>query len=371
MGGTVVRAQARRRWATVLAVVVVLLAVPIGISAWPAGAAAVDAGALRDRIAASARQPYEGFALSSGLLPLPSLPNLEQVTALVTGTTQMRTWYAARDRWRVDVIGEAGSERDLYQTPEAQYVWDYGANQLSRIAGDQPVRLPRAADLTPPELVRWLLGVAAGDRFEPLAGRRVAGIDAAGMRVVPAAAGTTVAFADVWADPATGLPVQAEITAKGGTRPVFTTRFLELHLKTPAADVLTPPTPGLWMGFTETEAPDVLGTFNRFSFGPLPDHLAGYARRDTVDATLAAGAYGAGLAQFVVLAVPRRFGSAAYDNAARYGSLLTLPNRRGALLTTGLVNLLVVQGERTYLVAGLVDAPVLKRVAADLAGAAL
>jgi hypothetical protein len=114
----------------------------------------------------------------------------------------------------------------------------------------------------------------------------------------------------------------------------------------------------------------VLGTFNRFRFGMLPDHLAGYARRDAVDVTTAVGAYGAGLAQFVVLAVPRRFGSAAYDNAARYGSLLTLPGGRGALLTTGLLNLLVVQGQRTYLVAGLVPPRVLQRVAADLAGAA-
>jgi hypothetical protein len=353
-----------------LGVLVVLLAVPIGISAWPARAVAVDASVLRDRIAASTRQPYQGFALSSGLLPLPALPNLGQVTALVTGTTQMRTWYAARDRWRVDVIGDAGSERDLYQTPDAQYVWDYGANQLSQIVGDQPVRLPRAADLTPPELVRWLLQVGEGDRFEPLPGKRVAGIAAAGLRLVPAAAGTTVAHADIWADPATGLPVQAEITAKGGTRPVFTTRFLELHLKTPAADVLSPPTPGPGVGFTQTTAPDVLGTFNRFRFGALPDRLAGYTRRDAVDVTPAVGAYGLGLAQFVVLAVPRRFGNPAYDNAAKYGLLLTLANGRAALLTTGLLNLLVVQGQRTYLVAGLVEPDVLKRVAADLAGAA-
>ena len=128
---------------------------------------------------------------------------------------------------------EGSTERDVYQTPDAQYVWDFGDSQLTRIVGDQPVRLPRAADLTPPELARRLLGIAAGDRLEPVAGRRVAGIEAAGLRIVPATADTTVDHIDVWADPATGLPVQAEVTARGGQRPVFVTRFLELALDRP------------------------------------------------------------------------------------------------------------------------------------------
>jgi len=75
--------------------------------------------------------------------------------------------------------------------------------------------------VTPPALVRTLLDVAAGERFEPLPARRVAGVDAAGLRIVPAGAGTTVDHIDIWADPGSGLPVQAEVTARGGQRPVF------------------------------------------------------------------------------------------------------------------------------------------------------
>jgi hypothetical protein len=368
-GRTVVGTQARRRWAVVVAVVGLLCSVPVVIGAWPVRAAAADPAVLRERISASADQPYQGFAQSSGLLPLPPLPNLEQVTSLLSSTTQMRVWYAARDRWRVDVI-EGGTERDLYQTPQAQYVWDYGANQLSQILGEQPVRLPRASDLTPPELVRRLLTVAAGDGFEPLAGKRVAGVSAAGLRLVPATAGTTIDHIDIWADPATGLPVQAEITAKGGERPVFITRFLELDRTMPYADVLTPPRDHPGIGFAVATAPDILSTINRRRPVMLPDRLGGAARRDAVSGLSAAGVYGTGLAQFVVVALPGRFGSQAYDRVATFGQDVEVPDGGAAIISTGLLTLLAVDADRTYLVAGFVEPDVLERVAVDLAGRA-
>jgi hypothetical protein len=368
-GGTVVRAQARRRWALVLAAVVLLGSVPAVLAAWPVRAARTDAGVLRERIAASAAQPYHGFAQSTGLLGLPPLRNLEQVTALVSRTTQMRTWYAAPDRGRVDVVG-GGTERGHYRTPDGQYVWDYGDNQLTRIVGEQPVRLPTAADLTPPELARRLLALSGGDRVEPLAGRRVAGVAAAGLRVVPAAPGTTVSHVDVWADPASGLPLQAELTARGGARPVFVSRFLEVTLGAPDARVLTPPAARPGMGNTVTAVPDVLGALNRWPSAGLPDRLAGQPRGEAVDGTDAVGVYGTGLARFVVLNVPRRFGAGAYDNAAAFGRSVPVPGGRAALLVTGLLTVLVVQGDRTYLAAGLVEPATLERAAADLAGAA-
>lgn len=366
LSSTVADGQARARWAAVLAVLVVLCAVPIALHLRPARAATVDPGTLRARIAASRSRPYQGYAQTTGLLPLPSLPNLDQVTALVSTTTEMRTWYAAADRWRVDVLGP-GTENDLYQTPQAQYLWDYGHNQLSRIDGEQPLRLPRAADLTPPALVRTLLGVAENDKFEALAGRRVAGIDAAGLRIVPATTDTTVDHVDVWADPASGLPVQAEVTARGGRRPVFVSRFLELHLSAPAGAVLTPPAPRAGIGYTRTEAPDILSALNRRRFGVLPDKLAGLSRRDAVADLSAAGVYGTGLAQFVVVSLPGRFGAQAYRQVATFGTAVTVPRGDAALIATGLLTVLVVRGERTYLVAGLAQPALLQKVAGDLA----
>ena len=363
-GRTVVTAQGLRRWALMLGVTLLLAAVPVAINLWPVHAKALDRAAL------STSQPYYGYVQSAGLLGLPALPNLTQVTAPLSGTTEMRAWYAGPRNWRVDVLGE-GTERDLYQTPEAQFSWDFGDNQLIRIEGDQPVRLPRPADLTPPELVRWLLSAAGGDRVGALAAKRVAGVDASGLRLTPSSPDTTVAHVDIWADPRHGLPLQVEITAKGGTRPVFVTRFLEIHFGAPDAAVLNPPAPRAGLGYTVTEAPDILSAINRRRPVQLPSALAGFARRDAIRGVSAAGVYGTGLSSFVVAALPGRFGAAAFEQISRYG--LEVPAASGseaALIATGLLNLLVVRNPgRTYLVAGAVAPALLERVATALAEA--
>jgi hypothetical protein len=365
---TVVTGPALRRWVLVLGLITVLAAIPIAAGRWPVQAASIDVGTLRARLTASGGQAFRGYAQSTGLLPVPALPNLSQVTALVSGTTEMRTWYAGPDRWRVDVLGE-GTERDLYQTPEAQFTWDFGDNQLTRVVGDQPVRLPRAADLSPPELVRRVLSIATGDRVEPLPAKRVAGVDAAGLRLVPAGADTTVAHVDIWADPATGLPLQAEVTAKGGTRPVFVTRFLEIHFGAPDTSVLIPPAPRPGIGYTVTEAPDILSAINRRRPAFLPAGLAGLPRRDPLAGLSAVAVYGTGLASLVVVALPGRFGGQAFQQIQTYGQELTLPgDSEASLITTGLLSLLAVRvGDRVFLVAGLVGAPLMQRVAGSLA----
>jgi hypothetical protein len=365
---TVVTGQGLRRWAAVLALIVVLVAIPVAVNRWPVRAAGIDAGTLRGRVAASGGQAYWGYAQSTGLLPLPELPNLSQVTALVSGTTEMRAWHASADRWRVDVLGE-GTERDLYQTPQAQFTWDFGANQLTRVVGDQPVRLPRAADLTPPELVRRLLSIATGDRVEPLPAKRVAGVDAAGLRLVPASPDTTVAHVDVWADAAHGLPLQAEITAKGGTRPVFVTRFLEIHFAAPAAGVLTPPQPRPGIGYTVTEAPDIISAINQRRPVFLPAGLAGLQRRDALGGLSAVAVYGTGLASVVVAGLPGRFGYEAFRQIQTYGQEVKVAgDSEASLITTGLLSVLAVRMDnRVFLVAGLVGPALMQRVAGSLA----
>ncbi|MEV4351085.1 hypothetical protein AB0J83_42050 [Actinoplanes sp. NPDC049596] len=366
-GRTVVSAQGRRRWSVVLAVALVLAAIPLVINVWPVRATGEDPASLRARIVASGAQHFQGYVQSAGLLGLPALPNLSQVTALLSGTTEMRAWYAGPDRWRLDVLGP-GTEQDLYQTADGQVRWDYGDSQLTRIVGDQPLRLPRAADLTPPELVRRVLRLAAGDRVEPLAAKRVAGVDAAGLRLVPVQPDTTVAHVDIWADPRTGVPLQAEVTAKLGTRPVFVTRFLEVEFRTPDASVLTPPAERPGIGFTVTEAPDILSRIQDRQPAAMPEQLAGMPRRDTVPGLTAVGAYGAGLSAFVVVALPSRFGSQAFGQMAAYGRTVTVPDGTAALIATGLLNALVVRTASGHcLVAGMVGAVLLQRAATDLA----
>lgn len=364
---TTVSGQAWRRWAAVAVVVAVLCSVPVVLSLRPARAASADPAELRQRMAASAGLAFHGYAQSSGLLPLPALPNLTEITRPLSSRTEMRVWHAGPDSWRVDVI-DGATERDTYQHRGSQFIWDFGDDRVTQVVGEQPLRLPRPADLVPPGLVRRLLSVAAGDRVEPLAGRRVAGIDAAGLRLVPVSADTTIDHVDVWADPASGLPVQAEVTAKGGERPVFTTRFLELRLGAPDPAVLVPPRLD---DVAVTDAPDLLSEISRRSRGgDLPEVLAGSARRGTIADLPSAGSYGDGLAQFVVLRLPGRFGGDAYDRVATYGTEVHVDGGHGAILGTGLLSILALRTDRTYLVAGFVQPAVLRRVAADLARSA-
>ncbi len=370
MRGTVVRHEARRRWAAVLAVVAVLCALPLAVRAWPLRAPGVDPVTLRARIAASAAQPFHGYAQSSGTMGLPELPRLSEVTALLTGTTQLRAWYAGPDRWRVDVLGP-GSERGLYRQPGGEYRWDFGDNQLTSIIGSPPVRLPRAADLLPPDLARRLLATATTESVAPLPARRVAGVAAAGLRIVPADRRTTVGRVDIWAAPDSGLPLQVEVTGRGAARPVLVSRFLEVTMSGPAPEVLTPPALRAGVGFSETSTPDLVSALDRYGSLPLPAALAGQTRRAAVAGFSGVGLYGAGLAQIAVLAVPGRFGYDAFRAAARYGRKITYPQGETAVISASLLSVAVVRStalDQVYLVAGLVDPVVLQDAGAELAG---
>ena len=57
----------------------------------------------------------------------------------------------------------------------------------------------------------------------------------------------------------------------------------------------------------------------------------------------------------------------AADRVDTFGQAVDVPTGQAALLSTGLLTLLAVRGERTYLAAGFVRPAVLQRVAADLA----
>ena len=408
---TVVRREARRRWLAVLAAVAVLAALPVAVSARPSGAPKVDAAALAAKIRASAAQPYHGYAESVGTLGLPQLPKLGQVASLLSSSTRMRAWYAGKLRWRVDVI-DTGSERGVYYTDGAVVTWDYGANRLTHIHaapvgsivemavgqdgraygyqvgelyGEAPTRLPRGADLMPPELARRLIGLGAGDRVESIPGKRVAGISAAGLRLTSADPHTTVGHIDIWADPRTGLPLEVAVTARNAERPILVTRFLDLRQEAPPADALVPPAPRDGESFTRVD-PDDQATIFGDAF-VQPDQLAGMQRRSSDAGLDIAGlkpgevrqfvfrfrpgeVYGTGLTQILVVVLSREISRDALRIAGSWGSRQQVTGGQLALIAAPLLSVLVVRSDRTrttYLVAGLVDAEVMQRVGAELA----
>lgn len=326
---TVVRRETRARWLLVVAVLAVLLATPVVLANRPVHAATVGLDALYARMIASGSQPYQGYAVSAGAANLPTLPDLASVIALLDGETTLRVWYAAPDRWRVDTITTDG-ERDLYQAPTGQSIWDSANEQLITITGGPPpVRLPRGPDLTPPDLARRLLtasaasGVPAATR-SALGNQRIAGLDTAGIRITPNDPDTTIGRIDIWADPTSGLPVKVEVTTRGASTPVLVSRFLQVSLTTPAAATIAVPTVPPGAGSTAITDQDVTDELTNVSGGRLPRTLAGEARVDVKGAAIPAlAAYGAGLRQFIAVTLPGSIALDWYNAAAGAGAVIT------------------------------------------------
>jgi hypothetical protein len=408
---SVVRTQAWRRWAVVVCGVAAMCALPAVIAALPVPGSDLSAAQLRARIMASASAPYQGYAESDVDLDLPPLPELGNVTGLLDGITDQYAWYRSPEHWRADTLTTAG-EDDTYQTPQGTVLWDYARNLYTRVTGAQPVRLPRAADLLPPALARRMLGYAgSATRISTVAPQRVAGVDAAGLRLIPDDPSSTIRAVDIWADPGTGLPVQVEVFGRGGGAPVLVSRFLDLSQSRPSLAAVTPdPAPGT--GYTTTTLPNVSGVLN--GFGPaLPDSLAGLGRsasplpKDCGAVTApAAGApvkflvprrgarpgkprrnvrvppsrcaqgglddvaaYGAGFSRFAVLPLPAGVGTSALNAALAAGAEVKLSGGIGVLIRTPLLTVLLARstyGGPTFLFTGAVTGALLQRAAAQL-----
>jgi hypothetical protein len=365
----VVRRAAVRRWSVVAGGVAVLCLVPAAVAAWPVGAAAVDPDELRRRALASAQRPYEGYVATEGRIGLPDLPQLADVGALFGGTMRLRAWHAGPDSWRVAELTALG-ERDTYRAQPGRYRWDFERNLVTFVAGDPAVWLPGPPDLLPPALARRLLAVDGAVR--PLPARRVAGVAAAGLRLVPADPDTSVGRIDVWADPDSGLPLRVEVAGRGAARPVFTSRFLQVRQVAPDPAVLVVTVPD-GAGFTMTRAGEVVEALAGALPGELPGSLAGRPRSTPVSAVTGAAAYGAGVSTVVVLGlsggVARRMMETGRDAG---GAPVPLTAAEAYELRGSLLAALVVHDDdspeevHTWLLAGLVEPRVLRDAAAEL-----
>jgi hypothetical protein len=366
---SVVRRQARIRWLAVACGLALLCGLPSVIAAWPVPDSSVSAAALRSRILASAGVAYSGYAESSVSLGLPTnLPYLGQVSTLLDGITDQYTWYLSADQWRSDVI-TTDDENDTYQTSQGTYLWDFERNFMVHVVGTQPFRLPRAADLLPPALAYRLLSYASSaDQISRVPSQRMAGVDAAGLRLVPKDPSTTVGAIEVWANPVTGLPIEVMVTGRGATQPVLVTRFLELNQSRPAPSTVTP-NPAAGVGFTTAELPSVRRVLD--SQGPpLPGQLAGQGRIANPGGLSDIAAYGAGFSRFAVVTLPHSTGDAAVDGTISSGGGIKLPGALfAAAIQTPLVNVVIAQPPGSgpiYLLAGTVIPSVLVHAATAL-----
>src|SRR5215469_3360596 len=356
----VITRQSRGRWALVAAGTALLCGLPALIGAWPVTDSGLSAGQLRARILASAAVPYQGYAESSAGLGLPSLPDVGDVTALLDGTTHQYAWYRSARQWRADLLTTAG-ENDTYQAgPLGTFDWTYTTDTLTQIFGSQPVRLPRAADLLPPALAQRLVSYAGpGTRLATLRTERIAGIDAAGLRLTPAGRASSISAVDVWADPRSGLPLKVEVFGRFAVAPVLVSRFLDVSLTRPGVATVRPEL-GPEVGYSGVGEPDVTRILR--GFGPsLPASLGGASRVPGPPGLPGIAAYGSGFSRFAVIPLPGRTGLSVLQAATTAGVSVQLGNVPAVVIETPLLTVLVAQpvAAPVYLLTGTVTATVL------------
>jgi hypothetical protein len=360
--------QSGWRWIVVVTGVALLCCLPLVASALPASAPNFTPRQLENRILASQQLSFSGYAESNATFGLPPLSAFSSVTPLLDGVTRMRVWQAAPDHWRVDTLSDTG-EDDTYQFGDATYVWDSGEQLLTGIFGAEVIRLPRAADLMPAALaVRILNESGPGAKVSLLPPRRVAGQNAAGLRIAPASPRSTIARADIWASPQTGLPLLVEVFGRGSARPALQTQFLQAGPWTPDIGVLTPQH-GPGTGFTTTTPSSFAGVLKTLDDEVLPAALAGQARQRSPVPQI--GVYGSGLTAFAVLTFRHDSGEQLLDTALDAGATpLNFAAGTGAVASAPLINLVLVHpgtSPDTFLLVGLVSKATLEQAAGVLA----
>ena len=348
--------------------VAVLCCLPVLASALPVTVPALSPRQLESRILGSQRLSFSGYAESDATFGLPPLPAFSGVTPLLDGVTRMRVWQAAPDHWRVDTLSDTG-ENDTYQIGDDTFVWDSGEQLLTGIYGPEVIRLPRAADLVPSALaVRIIEEAGANAKLSILPPQRMAGQSAAGLAVRPASPQSTIAQADIWAAPATGLPLRVEVFGRAAAQPALETQFLQAGPWTPDESVLTPQR-GPGTGFTMTTPSQFAGVLQNLDNEVLPGSLAGFAREPAPVPQI--GLYGSGLTAFAVLTFHPGTGDQLLGDALDAGATqLTFSDGDGAVASAPLVNLVLVHpyaSPDTFLLVGLVSQNVLEEAAKVLA----
>jgi hypothetical protein len=352
------------RWAAVVALVTVLCALPAGIGALPASDSAVRATDLRSAVLAADDVGFSGYAVSAGGLSLPVTDQLSSVADLFSDRTTMRVWWRGPLDNRVDVLtaaGETGTHRDATGT----WTWEYESATATRSALS-PLDLPAPPDVLPSSLGRRLLSEAADDELTRIGARTVAGRDALGVRLTPAEEASSVARVDVWIDPDSGLPLQVEVVAKDADRPALDTRFLDLEVATPPAEVTAfGPPPRAWVR-TAQQAEIVLEAGRRIRPVALPAQLTGLERRELTGVPAGIGLYGRGVTLLAVAPLPFRLANSLEATLNRSPDAVV--DDLGTRIAAGPVSLMVVEppGGGPYVLTGTVTLDALAAAAAEL-----
>lgn len=372
-----------RRWLVVALVVAAMVAIPVVPRLWPVGDSDVSASALLRQVQDAEGHPYSGFVQTTGTLQLPSTDQFGDIGSLLEGITRVRVWWQGDDAWRVDQIETAG-ETDLVHTGLQTTQYDY-AKARAVTSTDPPIRLPRNADLLPPSLTRTVLSGVRSDEVTRVPAERIAGITAPGLRLDPASSQTTIDHIDLYADPASGVPLRVEVYDAADGHPAFTTSFVGFDSSRPATSLVTFQRPaGIDGGFESTL--DIADAVNQYAPLQVPASAAGLARSATSSG--AVGIYGSGVTRFIAIplrdreAVPLRaslqktvgsrlvdVGAQPYFATSQSGVASRPPRLVGTTVSSGPLTVLLTgnHSDGGWLLAGTVTVAALRAAAHDLA----
>jgi hypothetical protein len=357
-----------RRWAVVALGVLVLISLPAFVARLPTSRSSVSAAVLLERLQRSATVAYSGFAESSGSLSLPvTATAVSSVSDLLSARTQLRVWWRSADDWRVDAVDATG-ERDVHGTAGGTWLWDYERNTatFTQPSDDPEVRMPQAPDLVPASLARRLLSQALPDEVQRLPAVRIAGKDAAGLRLTPSDPQSSIAHVDAWALAQSGLPVRVAVYAKGVADPVFTTSLEDLSTRVPSSAV-TGFDPPASARIREEQNPDVVAEANQLAHVQPPAEIAGLHRNSEMQQVGSVGVYGRGVTILVAIPLPARVAVPLDEQLRALTGAKVTP--QSTMITLAPVTLLLTAPDadgRAWLLTGTISPDVLGAAAIDV-----
>jgi hypothetical protein len=339
----------------------VIVAVPLAVRAWPAHDSDLGAAELLALVERGTDHPYSGYVETHGTLQLPVADRFTDVGELFGGTTRLRVWWRSGEEWRVDKLLATG-ETDLIHNVQGTTRWRYEQHD-AQLSHDPDIRLPRTADLVPPEVADLLLDDVDASEVRRLPAARVAGADAPGLRLSPAAPQSSIGHVDAWVDPASGVVLRVEVVGKGARQPAFTSEFVEFSSATPPAERTRFAVPR-GADFEFDEVLDIADAADQYAPVVPPDTVAGLAKAPQADR--AVGIYGSGVTRLLAIPLRDREANALRQQLQITPGVRTVP--QGTVVTIGPLGVLLGgrAGQGGWLVAGTVTAETLTRAVDDL-----
>jgi hypothetical protein len=353
-----------RRWLVVAFAAVLLVGVPVAVRHRPTGpVTAPSVAELVARVQASGAVGWSGRAQSRGALQLPDSDSFATLGELLGQQVELRAWWTGPTRWRVDRIRSTG-ETDTFRDGGGQVRWIFESERAT-FSPVSTIRLPDAVDVLPATLGRDLFQGARADEVSVIDPQRVAGVDAAGLRLRPADAASTVDHVDLWADPATGVPLRVDLYGRGSSSPALTTAFSSITLASPDPATVRFSAPAS-VTLAYEESTDVAAAANALQQADLPRTVAGLSTRDGQDPG-AVGVYGRGPTTMIVFPLRGNVARPLRDQLSRNAA--ATQTAAGTLAPVGPVSVLLTRLPGRgggFLLAGTVTPETLTAAAAQL-----